>query len=110
MIEKTIRSLLDGGEVLFKYPLKVYCRKDGARGGGVFVVSVPKRRFKRAVKRNLLKRRIREAFRHSGWKDSMEGDVMIIYAGEKVEDYETILSSVSFLFEKSSGMAAGKAD
>ena len=108
MIEKTIRCLLESGDVLFKYPLKVYCRKD-APGEGVLVVSVPKRRFKRAVKRNLLKRRIREACRRSALRDSFSGDMMIVYIGEKVEDYETIQSSVRFLIEKIAGVASGKA-
>ena len=59
MNERQILSLLKTGQVLFRYPLKVHFQE----GGGDFGVSVPKRHFKRAVKRNLLKRRVREAYR-----------------------------------------------
>ena len=59
MNERQILALLKTGQVAFHYPLKVHYQP----GEGEFGVSVPKRHFKRAVKRNLLKRRVREAFR-----------------------------------------------
>ena len=59
MNERRILALLKSGQVLFHYPLKVHFEA----GAGDFGVSVPKRLFKRAVKRNLLKRRVREAWR-----------------------------------------------
>ncbi len=67
---KIIENLLTGGDVLFHYPFKVYfCTGKKAASSGApscdFVVVVPKRNFKRAVHRNLLKRRIREAYRRN---------------------------------------------
>ena len=65
---KTITQLLTEGEVLFHYPFKVYfcITKIPAPEGKPpcsFAIVVPKRNFKRAVHRNLLKRRIRESYR-----------------------------------------------
>lgn len=60
--ELQIRALFASGKSFVAYPLRVVfspCEDTGVR----IMVSVPKRLFKRAVKRNLLKRRIREAYR-----------------------------------------------
>ena len=111
MIEKTILSLIKGGDVLFKYPLKAYFGDFSKNGEPVFVVSVPKRNFKRAVKRNLLKRRIREAYRLEKASLSSEGkDIMIVYIGEKVESYEKISESVSHILKEIGGLASGQTD
>ena len=57
------------------------------------VVSVPKRHFKRAVKRNLLKRRIRESYRRQkpgpGW------DLLFVYVSREVLPYETIFADMT---------------
>ena len=65
---KIIETLLSDGNVFFNYPFKVYfCIKkelvSSADSVCRFALVVPKRSFKRAVHRNLLKRRIREAYR-----------------------------------------------
>ena len=62
------------------------------------VVSVPKKLFKRAVKRNLLKRRIREAYRT---QKSLLGaaeerrDILFIYNAPEVLPFETIRAAVA---------------
>lgn len=63
------------------------------------VVSVPKKCFRRAVKRNLLKRRIREAYRLNKQllpASMPEGgtDILFIYSTREVMDFSTIQSSV----------------
>ena len=60
------------------------------------VVSVPKRLFKRAVKRNLLKRRIREAYRRQ--KGLLPGaDLLFVYSSPEVLPYETIFADMGKL-------------
>ena len=59
------------------------------------VVSVPKRLFKRAVKRNLLKRRIREAYRHQKDLISAPADILFIYTAQEVLPYEVIYADMT---------------
>lgn len=63
--QKEIDLLFNEGRSLISYPLRiVYVEKKPFSGSDVAVlISVPKRKFKRAVKRNRLKRLIRESFR-----------------------------------------------
>jgi ribonuclease P protein component len=63
--QKIIEELFASGESFLSYPLKVvFLKTDSTQdypAQAAFTVS--KRNFKRAVKRNLLKRRMREAYR-----------------------------------------------
>ena len=63
---KQIAALLDKGTVLFLFPFKIYFNIAPSLADESccqILVNVPKYNFKRAVARNLLKRRMREAFR-----------------------------------------------
>jgi len=61
------------------------------------VVSVPKRSFKRAVKRNLLKRRMRESYRRQ--KDILGPglDILFIYTSPEVKPYEVVYADMTTL-------------
>jgi ribonuclease P protein component len=67
------------------------------------VVSVPKRSFKRAVKRNLLKRRIREAYRRH--KDLLGPgfDVVFIYILPTVATYDVVFADMTSVLKELSG-------
>ena len=66
-LKNDIDNLFDKGQSFISYPLRIIYLPDSVESyteAGISVlVSVPKRRIKRAVKRNRLKRLIRESFR-----------------------------------------------
>jgi len=62
--EKEIGVLFANGTANFIHPIKlVYLISNNYEDGYKLLVSVSKRNFKKAVDRNLIKRRIKEAFR-----------------------------------------------
>ena len=91
MNERQILALLKTGQVAFRHPLKVHFQP----GTGEFGVSVPKRNFKRAVRRNLLKRRVREAWRLNRDRlGEQDYDIFIYYISKEVEEYGRIEKSL----------------
>lgn len=82
------RLLADGrwgcvGNIRFRYIL------ENGQEYGRLMVSVPKKNFKRAVKRNLLKRRIRESFRLRK-SLAVNADILFTYASKEVASQEQI--------------------
>ena len=64
---------------------------------GRILVSVPKRYFKRAVKRNLLKRRIREAYR----VQKLPGvDIMFQYNSVELADFAAIQADITTILSR----------
>ena len=67
------------------------------------LISVPKKLFKRAVKRNLLKRRIRESWRrlkHNLAQSEHGMDLLFIYSTKEVMTYQEIYSHIEKIVEK----------
>ena len=65
------------------------------------MVSVPKKIFKRAVKRNLLKRRIRESWRLQKETLNATGvDILFTYSTKEILDFEEVQAAVAKIIEK----------
>jgi len=79
--EKLIQELFDKGSSFYLFPFKVFFMPNPDQGYPFHqvVISVSKRSFKRAVDRNLIKRRIREAYRLNKGLLSMQNKLLIAY-------------------------------
>lgn len=87
---KKIAEVFTQGKVVFNYPLRVsFIVKSGSTEPTLFLVSVPKRNFKKAVHRNQIKRHIRESIRLN--KDILldsrnKYNICIVYTGRKIHE------------------------
>ena len=93
---KAIGNLVASGKYVASGPVRCcfLCRNDGTSVNRI-MVSVPKRLFKRAVKRNLLKRRIRESYRLQKHMLTSAGvDLMFVYTSKEVADFHVIFSAI----------------
>jgi len=74
------------------------------------MVSVSKKFFKRAVKRNLLKRRIRESYRKQKHHLKVTGgtDVLFMYSTKEIMSYEEIYAAVGQIIEKINQSSSAK--
>ncbi len=105
---KDIELLYKSGQSLFVHPIKLlYC--PGLTYDPIaplkVVISVPKRIFKKASTRNLLKRRLREAYRMNKLslvealkKKNQSCNIMLIYVGrEEMESHNIEKSMIRVL-------------
>ena len=81
-------------------------------GTGVtrILVSVPKRHFKRAVKRNLLKRRIRESYRLQKDLLPVPMDIAFLYLDREVLPSEEIYAAVTAILTAVAARTAPKTE
>ncbi len=108
--KKLIGKLFEEGQSISKYPLRmVWIEVDELPEDVLWqaAVSVSKKRFKHAVKRNLLKRRMREAIRLNiaGLQNILQEKdkklaLMLIYVANDIKTYQTIESALNQIFLK----------
>ncbi|MDX1478905.1 MAG: ribonuclease P protein component [Saprospiraceae bacterium] len=96
---KAISALFAHGNSVQVFPLRLVFRLVERQGRypAQLAISVPRKRFKRAVDRNLLKRRMREAYRHNKHTlyaaipdPSRQLALMIIYTSDEIQTFDTI--------------------
>lgn len=82
--------------------MRYLCLKNNGREFNRIMVSVPKKLFKRAVKRNLLKRRIRESYRKQKHDLNLKSgvDLLFMYSTKEVLSYEEIYKTVGQIIRK----------
>ena len=81
--------------------LRCCCLSETGTGLNRIMVSVPKRLFKRAVKRNLLKRRMREAYRLQKELLPVPGhDILFVYNSAEIADFSVIREEVASVLQK----------
>ena len=103
---KDVAALLAGGKWMRSELLKVCFMRNDLEYSRI-VVAVPKRLFKRAVKRNLLKRRIREAYRlQKELLGATPGaaatgfDILLQYNSPEVADFSAIRDDVAVVLRR----------
>ena len=99
--KKTIAHLFEKGEALTVYPLKLLFLESPGPNHSV-LITVPKGRIKKAVSRNLIKRRLREAFRQN--KHMVSGDksyyIALIFLSNEELSFQLIEEKLKLLFTR----------
>lgn len=92
----TVSALISDGKWGTTEHLRFCWAAGRETGRNRILVSVPKRFFKRAVRRNLLKRRIREAYRLQKERLGAAGvDLMFAWSHPDIADFRTICDEVA---------------
>lgn len=102
--KSSISTLMKDGKWSSYRLLRCCVRRRDGESLNRMMVSVPKKSFKRAVKRNLLKRRIRESYRLSKHLLPQEGyDILFFYCSAEVASFDEILDEVQTILKKLAG-------
>ena len=92
--KKAFELLFSKGKTVFSYPFKIVYFQEKTKDRSTVQVAfgVSKRNFKRAVKRNKIKRLLREAYRKHKLQpiENINQYFMIIYVSKEIEPYEII--------------------
>ncbi|MCK4923006.1 MAG: ribonuclease P protein component [Bacteroidales bacterium] len=110
---KLITMLFEKGHTEYLFPLKTYwmTSSDEFPPGVKAGFSVPKKKFKRAVDRNLLKRRMREAYRLNkaeiitkALEKNITLSIFFIFTANKILNYhqieETVIAKLEAISKK----------
>lgn len=106
--QKIIETLFQEGKAFFIKPCKIIYLLEKNNGSNLKIAfAIPKKNFKKAVDRNLLKRRFREAFRLNQHElqaqlidKQLDLNCMVIYNSPIIDNYTTIEIYMQKIFKQ----------
>lgn len=99
---KTAEKIHSLGKSLFSFPFKIFFAENGTDDKTRLIISVPKKIYKRAVRRNLIRRRIREAYRLNAQNfQNIKGrDIILVYVSPEILEYGRIAETLKEALSK----------
>lgn len=102
--KKSIKELFDKGSSFFLYPFKVICLDREAAAENQVLVSVSKKKLRKAVHRNYIKRRVKEAYRLNKFLLEEPGAtkklIALVYVSQELMGYHKIEPKVKKILQK----------
>lgn len=102
-----ISRLFQHGKPLIEFPVKLLFALNPGATTNTLVFSVPKRKIKSAVKRNLIRRRMKEAYRNNSFllaectaSDNSRLSLGFVYLTDHPESYELIREKIMLILQR----------
>jgi len=96
-----IKDVFEHGEQFFLFPFKIFYQPNIYEYNRI-LISIPKKAHKKAITRNLLKRRIKEAYRQNPQKNgtNTKFDIIFLYISGTVSDFNQIQKKLTYVLGK----------
>ncbi|MCE7865204.1 MAG: ribonuclease P protein component [Bacteroidetes bacterium CHB5] len=99
--EKWIQELFEKGSSFYLFPFKIiYLKHPESTLPNQILISVPSRQFKKAVDRNLIKRRIREAYRTQKSNLTQPLIFAIVYTAREILPFSEVKTKILIALTK----------